>query len=288
MNRTFFPFILFTLLLHAVAAAAQGGLEIIPLKHRSAEQVIPVLRPLMDPGSALSGQGYQLIVRTSPHNLAQVRKTLAAIDLPLRRLLISVRFESTAASSGSGIRMGGTMGSGDMSLGTRHFANEGARSGGRTHLDVRTSSSRNASDEQIDQRVQVLEGGRAFIATGRSQPLQQRRVIAGPAGTMIEESTVMQDANTGFAVVPRVSGNTVFLEISPQRESFVNGADPAASSTIKSQRVSSSLSARLGEWVELGAATQSGARQSAGVLSSRESSTGASSRVWVMVEELRP
>jgi hypothetical protein len=184
--------------------------------------------------------------------------------------------------------MGGALRSGDMSLGTRHFANEVARSGGQSHLDARASSSRNATDEQVDQRVQVLEGGRAFISTGRSRPLQQRRVIAGPSGTVIDESTVMQDANTGFAVVPRVSGNTVFLEISPQRESFVNGADPAAPAAIKSQRVSSSLSARLGEWVELGAATQASARQSAGALSSRESSTSASSRVWVMVEELRP
>ena len=35
--------------------------EVISLRHRTAEQVIPVLRPLLEPGGALSGQYNQLI-----------------------------------------------------------------------------------------------------------------------------------------------------------------------------------------------------------------------------------
>ena len=44
------------LLLSALAALAQGSLEVVPLQHRSAEQVMPILRPLLDPGAALTGQ----------------------------------------------------------------------------------------------------------------------------------------------------------------------------------------------------------------------------------------
>src|SRR4249920_184162 len=86
----------FLLLLVFVAstALAQGSLEVISLRHRTAEQVIPVLRPMLEPGGALSGQYNQLIVRTSPGNLAQIRAVLDSIDQPARRLTISVRFDS--------------------------------------------------------------------------------------------------------------------------------------------------------------------------------------------------
>ena len=57
-------------LLIAFPAVAQNALEIIDLRHRTAEQVIPTLQPLLEPGATLSGQGAQLFVRASPANLA--------------------------------------------------------------------------------------------------------------------------------------------------------------------------------------------------------------------------
>ncbi len=48
-----FPLLLF-LLFVAASAFAQGTLEVISLRHRTADQVIPVLRPLLEPGGILS------------------------------------------------------------------------------------------------------------------------------------------------------------------------------------------------------------------------------------------
>src|SRR5262245_32189996 len=66
-------------------------LEVIPLKYRAAEQVIPVLKPLLDPRGSISGMQNQLIIRTTPANLAELRKALASIDAMPRRLIITVR-----------------------------------------------------------------------------------------------------------------------------------------------------------------------------------------------------
>ena len=266
------------LLLSALAALAQGSLEVVPLQHRSAEQVMPVLRPLLDPGAALTGQGYQLFIRTSPANLRDLRQALAAIDTAQRRLLISVRHGANAEAARSGIDTRGTLRSGDVTLSNQRFPAE------RTLVETRVISSRSASDERVDQRVQVLEGSRAFISTGQSRPLQRQQVFVGPAGVAVQDTTVIQNLDTGFEVTPRVSGNTVFLDISPQRET------PGAlgQGSVQSQRVSSSISAPLGEWVELGSATESGAGSAGGVLSSRDASASQSRRVWVKVEELRP
>jgi len=250
-------------LFFAASAFAQGALEVISLRHRTAEQVIPVLRPLLEPGGVLSGQSGTLIVRTSPENLAQIRAALDAIDRPLRRLVISVRFDNAQQSARSGIET------------DARISNRGSGA------SVRIEDTRSARGEQVDQRVQVLEGGRALIASGESRPLRQRQVIRSPGGAIVTDSTVVQDAATGFEVVPRLSGGNVFLEIAPQREHFV----PGNSGAIRSERVVSTVSGRLGDWIELGGAGSTSARAESGILSSRDRSAIGERRVWVKVEE---
>jgi len=100
--KLFLPVLLFL----SQAAFGQGTLEVIPLRYRTADHVIPVLRPLLEPGGALSGQFNQLIVRASPANLAQIRQALEAIDQPQRRLTISVRFDSAEDRVRGGGRLG--------------------------------------------------------------------------------------------------------------------------------------------------------------------------------------
>ena len=236
-------FFLILLLVAAPSAHAQGSLEVITLQHRTADQVIPILRPLLEPGGALSGQYNQLIVRTSAANMAQLRSALEAIDRPLRRLTISVRFDNAQDAGASAVQ-------GDVRISSRGSS-----------ADVRVADSRSSLDERADQRMQVVEGGQAYISTGESR-------IYGQAGT-------------GFAVVPRVSGGNVFLDIATQQEAFTRGG------AIQGGRSSSTVSGRLGEWIELGGASSAAARSDSGILSSRERTTSGARRIWVKVEELR-
>jgi len=234
------------LFLAAPLALAQESLEIIPLRHRTADQVLPVLRPLLAPGGALSGQSNQLIVRTSAANLAQIRAALEAIDTPLRRLQILVRFDEASDAARQGARAGATLGSGGSSV------------------DVRITDSRSASVERVDQRIQVLEGGRAFIVTGESRPLQ--------------------DLVTGFEVVPRLAGSTVYLDIAPRRET----AGVVVHGSVQVQRAATSVSGRLGEWIELAGTERAAERDARGIASTRAARSSESRRIWVKVEEIRP
>src|SRR5262245_61649628 len=124
----------------AAQAWAQGPLEIISLKHRTADQVLPVLRPLLDPGATLTGQSNQLIVRTSAANLAELRRALEAIDRPARRLQILVRFDGAQEAASRDVSASGAIG----------------RSG--SHIELRAQDSRTGEYERIDQRLQVVEG----------------------------------------------------------------------------------------------------------------------------------
>src|SRR5678816_1378164 len=121
----------------ALPAAAQNSLEIISLRHRTAEQVMPVLKPLVEPGGTLSGQGTQLFVRTSPSNLADLRRALESIDRPAKRLQISVRFDDASSRSRSGFDV-----------------REGAEVSSRSR------------EGRVDQTIQVLDGGQAMISAG--------------------------------------------------------------------------------------------------------------------------
>src|SRR3989338_7840117 len=82
--------ILASLLLLLFSAPVFAELEVIALKHRSAEEVLPVIRPLLDKGYAASGMNYQLILRTSPHNIEQIKRLLESIDVAPRSLKITV------------------------------------------------------------------------------------------------------------------------------------------------------------------------------------------------------
>jgi len=237
----------------AVHSPAQQTLEIIPLRHRTLDQVLPALQPLVEPGGALTGQPGQLIVRASPANLAEIKRALEAIDRPLRRLQISVRFDDSLEAASQGIEAGGRMG------------------GGGSRVDVRAQGDRSAAAGRVDQRLVVLEGGRAFITTGQSRPLMQRQRIQTPAGVVAQETIVMQDIGTGFDVAPRVAGDRVFIEIGSQRET---------------QRMVSTVSGPLGEWFSLGAVAEAGARDSRGIGSAGASRTSETRRVWVKVEEI--
>jgi len=241
-----------------VMGVAQNALEIIALRHRTVDQVLPVLRPLLEPGGTLSGQANQLIVRASPANLAEIRRALEAIDRPLRRLRIAVRFDDSSDAASRGIGAGGTIGS------------RGAR------IDVQARDSRTQAQERVDQRLEVLEGARGVITSGQSRPLRQRQLIQTPGGVVAQETIVMHEQASGFEVVPRVSGDTVFLDVAPQRE---------AGESFR--RVATTVSARLGEWFEIGGVAASASRDERGIASASRSAATESRRIWVKVEEIR-
>ena len=250
-------------LLWSFQAMAQYPLEIIPLRHRTVEQVLPALRGVLEPGGTLSGQSGQLFVRTSPANLAEIKQALEAIDRPSRRLQILVRFDDALQSSSRDVSASGVI------------SNRGS------NVELRGQESRSAADERVDQRLQVVEGGQARIFTGQSRTLPQRQVIRTPAGVVSQQTYVVQEAATGFDVSPRLVGGTVHLDISPQRETLGPGG------TVQGQRIATSVSGRLGEWFEIGGAASAAARNERGIGSSGQAVSSDSRRVWVKVEELR-
>ena len=244
------------------------SLEVIQLRFRTASEVIPVLQPMLESGGVLSGQDYQLFVRTSPQNMQQLRQALAQLDREPRNLLISVREatrdEMQTRSAQADVRAGVQEENG--TLRTEGGASiHGDASGAHTARDAISS-------------VRLMEGGSAFISTGTSVPMvtatfsrnDRKHVDTGAA-------VEYHDVVSGFTVTPRISRDRVVLKIDQQSQRLEGGA-------IRSQSLGTEISGTLGEWIELGGVTESENSRDRGVASGHYATNSDARTLWVKVE----
>lgn len=274
----------FVFLLLAGAAQAQQ-LEIINLKSRTADQVLPQLRPFVEPGGAISGMNNQIFIRASDANRRQIKELLAALDRPPRRLLISVRQDADSTASARGGEVSGSVGSDRVRIESRRTIVGGAGVTVRSGDDVlrgQVYDSRSAGSERVSQQVQVVEGGRAYINVGTSVPVPLRQVVLTPGGAIVSDTVVYRDLGTGFTAEPQLSGDLVTLTISPTHDT--PGSYGPGSANV--QRLTTTVSARLGEWMQIGGSVQEESSDRDGALrySTRRGGTGRS--VQLRVEEL--
>lgn len=278
MNRIILYFALIVF-----SPASLADLEVISLRHRSVEDVLPIVRPLLDESGVASGMNNQLILRTSPRNLAEIKKLLESIDSAPRRLLISVMQD---VDSETVRRLTGISGSVGVGNGARISAGSGGRvpeggleveveqGGGRVRGHI--VSTRSLEDDRKTQQIQVLEGSRAMISAGVSLPLRQ----PAPWGT---SGTQYRTVSSGFYVLPRLNGDRVTLEISTQNDALAR--DRWAPSGV--QQVATTVSGQLGEWLVVGNIARQTTEEGS-TISSRSSADMQERRnVLLKVEELR-
>ena len=250
----------------ALALSAQAqSLEIIQLRNRPADQILPIVQPLVEPGGTVSGTGFQLIVRASPANLAQIKQVVASLDRAARQLVISVRQDAESRAERAAAAAGVVLSPGNSRV--SGMITEGSSQG----------------RDNISQQVRTQEGAAAYIAAGTSVPVTTRTMQRTVNGVVVQETVTPRDIVSGFYATPRVNGDTVFLDISTQRDTPGNLG--AGSANVN--RLSSTVSGKLGQWIEIGGVSQSSGSTSGGILS-RSSEAGQSDRrVFLRVEDAR-
>ena len=292
VSRLFFQGFSVLLLSAAVlaAAAAQTTVEVIQLRYRQADQLIPVLQPLLGRDASISNFQNQLVIRATPAELAQVKSVLASLDTPPKRLLITVRQDADLSGARREAELSGSIGN-DQARVT--VPGSPSREGGNVvlrdgddRLRARVVDSSQTGSERIGQTVQVLEGYTAFIRAGESRPVRNRQVVRtmvnGQWVDRVVETTDYRDATTGFNVRPRLQGDRVTLDIDPQRETF----DDQRRGAVNVQRVVSTVSGRLGEWISLGGIGEERSDDRSGILSTRSARSSEQRGVQVKVEVL--
>lgn len=263
------------LLLAPLADAA--SLTTIELRNRPAEEIIPVVKPMLAPGDVITGQGYRIFLRAAPATVEEVRQIVDVLDVAAKMLQISVfqgsrrKLEEMSVSGSlridgdnASIGVGSAAGSADDNAGSIGYNSGGLSASGSA------SSTQSSQQRNPVHRLRVAEGREALIQTGGEVPY-----------TGSDGSTVFKQVTSGFYVLPRVNGERVTLDVRPFRN------EPGSGGVIETQSADTVVSGRLGEWMKIGDVTEYGSQTQSSGASYSSSSSKRSDRIWIRADLLR-
>lgn len=268
-----------------VSTAQADSISIIQLQNRPAEEVIPIVEPMLGADDSISGQGFKIFLRSSPATVARVRDMVDVLDTPAKVLQVSV-FQGNERDLGElGISANIQIDSSDVSV---DIGNEGASNddagGSVTYSTTKGSASINSLSTQKSLRdnpihqVRVTEGTEAYIQTGKRIPYfygaawQGRRGFAG--------AIEYKDAITGFYVLPRVRGSSITLEVSPFKSSRSNtGVD-----NVDTQSASTTVTGGIGEWLLIGGVTEQLQRAESTIGTTTATQSRGNTGIWIKAD----
>ena len=262
-------------ILIATSLGAQE-LQVIDLKFRRADEIIPIVQPLLEAGGVLTGMDNVLFVRTSAGNFAQIQQAVAVLDRAPRQLLVSVGQGTATDSSSAGVRGSATVGSGDVQIGVNRPP--GFEPGAQVQVESRAQQ---ASIHNVSS-VRTFEGTEAFIAIGQSAPVTTTTVTPGWNGPVVQQTTQYRDASTGFYATVRINGDRVTLDISPRQQEFRGRSD-----VVATQGAATTVAGRLGEWIPIGGVREDRSGTASGLLVWGARAASSEYSAWVKVDEVR-
>lgn len=268
-----------------LAATAQSdAVEVFQLHHRTAGELAEVVRPLAGADGTVRAADDKLIVRAAPDRIERIRAVLDKIDVAPRELLITVRQGADLRSSSDSAGLSGRVDGGDARVVVpprrSDDANVIVHDGQGNVVRGGLSSSRSRRTRSVSQRLRVREGSSAVIEVGQSIPVIERRVLPSVGRPVVVERPGYEDVTTGFRVIPRIGGDHFELDIAPQMETLRQGDN-----SIDVQRLTTTVSGPLGEWVDIGGALQSQSVDDSALLRRGQRNSSAEHSVWIKVEE---
>lgn len=261
-------FILLSLLLNTSVLAQQDTLsaQTIQLNYRQAEDVMPLIKPFLHPQGVMTGQGYKILLKTSDKNYRDLLQFVAEIDVSQRQLRVSVTLDSEMVMRENQSQHGVTVDNSDDRI--------------LADMAVQQHSTGRRDKSALTQQVQVLEGKWANIKTGESVPIGKR--TRNPDGTTTE-SVTYKAVNSGFQVLPRISGEQVNLFIRPQMDS----QHREGGGRIQTRSAETTLTGALNKWILIGGASEASINQPGSRVYSTEKRKKPHNQIFVKVEIIK-
>lgn len=276
------------LLFFLPVSAAELKLEVITLHYRSADDIIPVIKPFVGGDGTVTGMNNQLIIKSTAANITEIKQLLLKIDRKPRRLMITVSHDISETAKGGEQAVAGRYSSGESTISAGSPRDQRTGTGISLHdedagdLRLHLDSSSSTQEGSSNFRVQTLEGQPAFIETGSQVPLDNQTAYLTPRGVIVQDSIEYHNATSGFYVEPNLNGDIVTLSISP----FMTKRSPHHRGEFKMQNIESTVQGRLGKWIEIGGLDQESRHESSGLLYQQRQRRERGHKIYLKVEEI--
>jgi len=207
----------------------------IQLQHRLSEEVVRLVRPLLQPNERIVASPNGLILMAEPQRITELSALVKQLDRRSKQFVISVVQSEQLTVDELNAQV-------DIEAQVP-LNNPNDWRGG-----ISGSLNRSHDDDsiRIRQKLKVLEGHPGFIEVGEESPVT---VIERDDYYSSTRRVDYQKATTGFQVIPRMLGNChVRLQISPW--SVRTTRNEYGGHTVQSAETT--LEVELDEWFELG------------------------------------
>lgn len=254
-------------------AYAETEFKIITLQHRFAEEVLPVIKPLVgDDGMATAMQN-NLIIRTSRNNMAEIEQLVSSLDTVRQNLKITIRRNNKSDLGQSRTEITGRTRIDNVTVDT-----VSRRINKQNSLALDIENYQHKSNLSHEQFIRVADGEQAFISVGQSIPYTQEWISLTNRYIGIQRSTAFINIDTGFAVRPRTIGNQVELDITPRfsqlnRNGFIDFT--TLTTTVRVNR---------GDWLDIAGMMQQKDEVSDAILSTQSNIQSLNNQLLIRVE----
>ncbi len=250
-----FRFLLWLLFLGLGSTVSAYELEIINLNHRPAQEIIPILKPLLEKDASISGEKYVLFIRASDETLQQIMSVLPTLDVELRVLRISIMQESAQMMKRYGFRI------------------EPSKQKSNNKSNLMIYSTKHSYNNPKQQVILVTEGQWASLKTGVTVPSITRST--NPDGT-VTESIQYQTVYTRLKIQPVIRGKKITVKI----QSYTGNKQNMNSG----QGIKTQINGNLGEWIALGGIVSNSKNSSKGFVFSTQRSSNSKQQIFIKIE----
>lgn len=259
------------LLLLIAAWPCQAEIKVMALKHVAAEDILPVVRDVLEGQGKVSVWDNRLIINASAEEIATIEEVLQQIDLPPTMLRISIKQENRQGLAGKPAVLSSSAMPG--MAGTNVPAANGVRGLGNT-------------SEQTTQTLRLRDGSKGFILIGEMVPYVREMLLLARRYAGYAQTIEFQAVNTGFWVRPILERGYATLEIRPHLEGFQRSSSQMMGmpSPVQLQELVSTVRVPLGKWVDLGHHLREGDEVSRAILTLRTRNLRQEQTFWVKVD----
>ena len=169
-----------------VGVARAELLETVALRHRLADQILPVLQATFPQARIQAFYGTLIIATPDEQSLVQIKHLLQQLDTPLQNLIVTVEQRSMHRNAESGVSAQGgvVIKNGDVDFTGR--------------LKVQDQQSQSKRDSV--QTLRILDGGEGFIQLGQQRFIPQLRFMHRPNYEIVHVGGQWQSAGSPFEI----------------------------------------------------------------------------------------